>query len=128
MKPDEIKIRLCSYINGLVDDIFPGNELFDRLKSATAKFWVEQNVWKLDSILNQFKDAYGNIDMVAAEKIYGETMFDEDGKLRINLRTIIPNETVSRYFPDSTVLLTKDDIHSIFSNHEQETIINSSTK
>lgn len=128
MKPDEIKLRMCSYVNELIDDIFPGGELFNRLKSATAKFWIEQNVWRLDAILNQFKDANGDIDIVAAEKIYSETLFDEEGKLRINLRTIISNESVSKFFPDSTVLLTKDDIHSIFNSHEQENIINSTVQ
>lgn len=124
MKPDEIKIRLTTYVEGLIDDIFPGDDLFAKLKSATAKFWVEQNVWKLDAILNQFKDADGNIDMVAAEKIYTETLFDEDGKLRIDLRSLIPNDTVSRYLPNSTVLLTTNDLHSIFEPYEKTVVTN----
>lgn len=124
MKPDEIKLRLATYVDDLIDEIFPGNDLFAKLKSATAKFWVEQNIWKLDVILNQFKDANGNIDMVAAEKIYGETMFDEDGKLRINLKSIISNESVNKYLPNSTVLLTIDDLHTIFENHEKAVVNN----
>lgn len=124
MNPDELKLRLSAFVNGIIDDIFPNNDIFNKLKSATAKFWIEQNLWKLDSLLSQFKDASGNIDITAAERIYTETLFDENGRFCINIRDLIPNESISKYLPDSAVLFTKDDLHKLFNNNGKTDNIN----
>lgn len=114
MKPDEIKLRVRNYANELIDDLFPNTDLFNKLKAATAKFWVDQNIWKLDEILSQFVDCNGDIDTVSASKIYSETLFDATGRFSMDIRTLVNNQTLNRYLPDSVVLFTKDDLNTIF--------------
>lgn len=119
MKPDEIKLRVKTYACELIDDIFPSNFLGDKLKKATAKFWMEQNLWRLDNILNQFVNCQGEIDTDMAYQIYSDTIFDADGKFCLDLKNLIGNDTISKYLPDSMILFTRDDLNKILGiNHD----------
>jgi hypothetical protein len=52
MKIDELKIRINNFSGELIDMYFPPTDFFGKMKNATMKLWVDQNMWKLNGILD----------------------------------------------------------------------------
>ena len=79
IEPQEIQLRLETYVNDIINQIFPGNDMFNKLKSTTAKYWVKQNIWRMDNILNNFVDREGLIDIEEAINFYVNSTSDFNG-------------------------------------------------
>ena len=117
MKIDEIKLRLSNYASGLIDKIMPpSNNLLDKLKNSVAKYWIKQNIWRLDSILNAFGDANNEIDVYDASNHFLNTIFDDSGKLAIDISQIVSNDLI----PQKIVVLSRQDLFSMFGITEEE--------
>jgi hypothetical protein len=87
IEPQEIQLRLETYVYDIINQIFPGNDVFNKLKSTTAKYWVKQNIWKMDNILNNFVDKDGLIDIEETINFYVDSMFDENSLDRLGRAT-----------------------------------------
>ena len=83
MKIDEMKLRINQFIQGTIDLYIQPTTFFDKMKHATVKLWVDQNMWKLYKILDNFGDQNGEIDI---EKVitYYENLLFENGELRFD--------------------------------------------
>lgn len=114
IEPQEIQLRLETYVNDIINQIFPGNDMFNKLKSTTAKYWVKQNIWRMDSILNNFVDKDGLIDIEDTINFYVNSMFDENGKFSINLGDLIQGTSLETLIPNKTIIFSKNDLMKLF--------------
>lgn len=128
MKPDELKLRVCNYADGLIDKIFPQQDMFSKLKGATAKYWVKQNIWRLDDILCAFVDCNGEIDPEEAMEFYASEIFDENGQFSINIKDIMPESGVSQFLPNKMIVFTKADLKHIFGSHDDDNMHSSNNR
>jgi hypothetical protein len=115
--PQEIQLRLETYVNDIINQIFPGNDMFNKLKSTTAKYWVKQNIWRMDTILNNFIDKDGLIDIEDTINFYVDSMFDENGKFSINLGDLIQGTSLESLIPNKTIIFSKNDLMKLFNIH-----------
>ena len=117
MKIDEIKLRLSNYASGLIDKMMPPtNNLLDKLKNSGAKYWLKQNIWRLDQILGAFSDANNEIDVYDLSNHFLSTIFDESGKLTIDTSQIISSDLL----PQKIVILSRQDLFSMFGITEEK--------
>lgn len=114
IEPQEIQLRLETYVYDIINQIFPGNDVFNKLKSTTAKYWVKQNIWRMDSILNNFVDKEGLIDIEETINFYVDSMFDENGKFSINLQDLIHGTSLETLIPNKTIIFSKNDLMKLF--------------
>jgi hypothetical protein len=91
--------------------------MFNKLKSTTAKYWVKQNIWRMDSILNNFVDKEGLIDIEDTINFYVDSMFDENGKFSINLGDLIQGTSLESLIPNKTIIFSKNDLMKLFNIH-----------
>jgi hypothetical protein len=89
MNVDEIKLRLHRFLNNTIDLYLPPVGFFDKMKNSTAKLWVDQNMWKLDSILDQFADQNHYIDVQKVKTMYENVLFEND-ELRLDVHELLP--------------------------------------
>lgn len=122
--PQEIQLRLETYVNDIINQIFPGNDMFNKLKATTAKYWVKQNIWRMDGILNNFVDKDGLIDIEDTINFYVDSMFDENGKFTINLQDLIQGTTLETLIPNKTIIFSKNDLMKLFGINWTPTIPN----
>lgn len=122
--PQEIQLRLETYVNDIINQIFPGNDVFNKLKCTTAKYWVKQNIWRMDNILNNFVDNEGLIDIEETINFYVDSMFDENGKFSINLGDLIQGTTLETLIPNKTIIFSKNDLMKLFGINYTPTIPN----
>lgn len=115
MKMDEVKLRINQFIHGTIDLYIPPTTFFDKMKHATAKLWVDQNIWKLYNILDKFGDQNGEIDIEKVVTYYEETIF-ENGELRLDVKTMIPRQYdwINEYLPNKIIVFKKEDLNYLF--------------
>jgi hypothetical protein len=111
MKKEELKYSIKQYVNQLINDVLPESGLLSKLGNRTAKYWVEQNQWRLDEILSVFIDKDECIDTEKLAAMYEDVLF-ENGELRLSLKEIAP-ESVKTMLPDKIVIFKKDDLHKL---------------
>lgn len=112
LKIGEFKLKAINGVYGLIDTYFSGNSINDRLINATIKIIVNQNIDKLDDIINLFADKDGLIDTELLIKEYGKA-FGSD-KYILDLRDFINNDMVRRALPNKALALKIEDLASIF--------------
>ena len=52
MKKEEIEYNIKKYVYKLIDDMIPEDSILGKIENRTAKYWVQQNQWRLDKILS----------------------------------------------------------------------------
>lgn len=116
MKIDEVKLRINQFIQGTIDLYMPPTNFFDKMKNATAKLWVDQNIWKLYKALDSFGDQYGEIDIEKVMSYYEDALF-ENNEFKVDIKTMIPKqyEWINEYLPNKVILFKKEDLIQIFS-------------
>lgn len=123
MKPDEIKLRITSYADDLINKLFPNDNLFNKLKGATAKYWIKQNVWKLDTILTNFVDKDGEINMVDTVNFFVNEIFNENEEFTLDIQSLFENNQLSQYLPNKIIVFTKSDLVKLFDIPQPKPII-----
>ena len=123
MKPDEIKLRITSYADDLINKLFPNDNFFDKLKGATAKYWIKQNVWKLDTILTNFVDKDGEINMVDTVNFFVNEIFNENEEFTLDIQSLFENKQLSQYLPNKIIVFTKADLVKLFDIPQPKPII-----
>ena len=67
MKIDEVKLRINQFVQGTIDLYMPPTNFIDKMKNATAKLWVDQNMWKLYKAIDNFGDQNDEIDIESVD-------------------------------------------------------------
>ena len=115
MKKEELKYSIKQYVLQLINDVLPESGFLGKLGNRTAKYWVEQNQWRLDEILSVFTDKDECIDTKRLAEMYEDALF-ENGELRLSLKEIAP-EGVKAMLPDKIMIFKKDDLHKLLGLH-----------
>ena len=123
MKPDEIKLRITSYADDLINKLFPNDNFFNKLKGATAKYWIKQNVWKLDKILTNFVDKDGEINMIDTVNFFVNEIFNENEEFTLDIQSLFENNQLSQYLPNKIIVFTKSDLVKLFDIPQPKPII-----
>jgi hypothetical protein len=111
MRKEEIEYNIKQYVCKLIDDILPQDSLIGKIENRTAKYWVEQNQWRLDRILSSLGDENGCIDPNQLVEQYKDVLF-ENGELRLSIKEIVPS-VYKDIVPDKIVLFTMDDLYHL---------------
>jgi hypothetical protein len=116
MKIDGIKLRINQFINSTIDLYLPPTNFFDKMKNATAKLWIDQNMWRLNKALDSFGDQNGEIDIDKILCYYEDLIFEQD-ELRLDVKSMIPKqyEWLNDYLPNKIILFKKEDLKHLFS-------------
>ena len=111
MKIHEVKLRLNSSINKLIDTYFGLPTVTEKMVNATLKIIAKQNMYKLDTILGMFADQNGEIDPQAILYEYANQI-DENG-IRIDIKDYIDNDLIKQILPNKILIIKKEDIMSL---------------
>ena len=112
MKKEEIEYNIKKYVYKLIDDMITEDSILGKIENRTAKYWVQQNQWRLDKILSSLVDENGSLDPNPLVEQYKEALFEE-GELRLSIKDIVP-EVYKEIVPDKIVLFTVDDLYQLF--------------
>ena len=111
MRKEELEYSIKQYVLQLINDVLPETGLLGKLSNRTAKYWVEQNQWRLDEILSVFTNKDGCIDTEKLAEMYEDVLF-ENVELRLSLKEIAP-DAVKAMLPDKIMIFKKDDLYKI---------------
>lgn len=111
MRKEELEYNIKKYVYQLIDEVFPETNLISKIENRTAKYWVEQNQWRLDDILSAFTDRNENIDVNQLANMYDDILFD-NGDFRLSFRDIVPS-TCRSIIPDKIFIFHKEDLHKL---------------
>ena len=111
MRKEELEYSIKQYVFQLINDVLPESGLLSKLGNVTAKYWVEQNQWRLDEILSVFTDKDGCINTEKLAEMYENVLF-ENGELRLSLKEIAP-DSVKTMLPDKIMIFKRDDLHRL---------------
>ena len=111
MRKEELKYSIKKYVNQLIDDVLPESGILGKLSNRTAKYWVEQNQWRLDEIISVFTDKDECIDTQKLAEMYEDVLF-ENGELRLSLKEIAP-DSIKTMVPDKIMVFRKEDLHTL---------------
>lgn len=114
MKTDELKLRIKTFADELIDQYLPAGNIIETLKNTTAKYWLSQNIGKFDSILNMFADVNGEIDTAKLKEFYEPVIFQND-EFRLDVKSLIPanQELLRNMLPDNIILFRREDLYRL---------------
>lgn len=114
MKTDELKLRIKTFVDELIDQYLPAGNIIETLKNTTAKYWLSQNIGKFDSILNMFADVNGEIDTAKLKEFYEPVIFQND-EFRLDVKSLIPanQELLRNMLPDNIILFRREDLYRL---------------
>lgn len=118
MKATELKLRIQTVAENLINIYFGENSVIDKLTNSTLKVLLKNNMYQLDDLLKLFSDKNGEIDAQSVINTYVEQF--QDG-IQFDIKKFIKNDFIRNVLPDKTLIITKDDIMKIL---PQERIIN----
>lgn len=111
MKVSEFKLRLIKFGNKLIDVYFPGDDISERMISASAKYILKNKVNELDNILEMFSQN-GDLNVDEFLEFMKDNMI-KDG-LKINAHDYFDkNSAFLSIIPNRTLIITKDDLNDI---------------
>lgn len=108
MKQDALKLKISNFAYNLIDKVFPKGDFMTAIGNATAKFYIDQNISKMDSYLSMFADSSGDIDTKRFLELLEGQIFN-DNKLKLN--EYIP-EQIRRFVP-CDVYIDKEDVKEV---------------
>lgn len=111
MRKEELIYNIKKYVYQLIDDVMPEKGLLGKIENRTAKYWVEQNQWRLDDILSVFTNKDGCIDGHQLVDMYKDVLF-ENGELRISLVDLV-GDNYKSLMPDKIILFREDDLFKL---------------
>lgn len=111
MKKDALEYNIKKYVYQLIDDIMPDKGFLGKIENRTAKYWVEQNQWRLDDILSVFMDKDECIDENHLIDYYKDVLF-ENGELRLSLTDLV-GDRYKNMIPNKVVLFKEDDLYRL---------------
>lgn len=111
MNIDELKLRLNNSVNDIVDKALPRTDIISNIGNATVKFFIEQNMYKLDNILTPFADQNRDIDTERYLFLLESQVF-KNGQVQIDivpyLKQYVPEQFIN--FIPAKIIINKEDI------------------
>ena len=111
MKIAELKLRLLSGANNLVDNYFGSGSITDNMLNATLKLLIRQNEYKLDGVLDMFADERGEIDGDVVVEEYSK-VFGREGVI-LDIRDFVKSSTIRNLLPDKCLKVTQEDLRKM---------------
>lgn len=108
MRTQEVKLKLITSVNKLIDTYFGLPTVSEKLINATLKVLVKQNAYKIDGMLNMLSDQNGEINPQDVLVEYANQI-DENG-IVIDVRQYINNDTLKQMMPNKVLVIKKEDI------------------
>lgn len=118
MRKEELQYNITKYVYQLIDEIMPERGILGKIENRTAKYWVDQNQWRLDDMLTVFMDRDGCIDGHHLAEYYKDALF-ENGELRLSLSELTGNR-FKGIIPDKIVLFKEDDLYRLVGIDKQQ--------
>lgn len=120
MKSTELKLRIQTVAENLINIYFGETNIVDKLTNSTLKVLLRNNINQLDELLKLFADKNGEIDAQTVINTYVEQF--NDG-IQFDIKKFIKNDFIRNVLPDKTLIITKEDLLKIIPN-QQPTITN----
>lgn len=111
MKASELKLRVITSLNNLIDTYFGTNTMVDKFINSTLHVVVKQKSYMLDDVLNLFTDDEGNINEELLFEEYSKMFGDND--IVIDIRDYIKNDMVKSMMPNKSLIIKQEDILDI---------------
>ena len=108
MKASELKLRVITSLNSLIDTYFGTNTMVDKFINSTLHVVVKQKSYMLDDVLNLFTDEEGNINEELLFEEYSKMFGDND--IVIDIRDYIKNDMVKSMMPNKSLIIKQEDI------------------
>lgn len=108
MKASELKLRVITSLNNLIDTYFGTNTMVDKFINSTLHVVVKQKSYMLDDVLNLFTDDEGNINEELLFEEYSKMFGDND--IVIDIRDYIKNDMVKSMMPNKSLIIKQEDI------------------
>lgn len=108
MNTSEVKLKLITSVNRLIDTYFGMPTVTEKMINATLKVIVKQNAYKIDGFLNMFADQNGEINPQEVLIEYANQI--DDNGLIIDIKQYINNETLKQILPNKVLVLKREDI------------------
>ena len=108
MNTSEVKLKLITSVNRLIDTNFGMPTVTEKMINATLKVVVKQNAYKIDGFLNMFADQNGEINPQEVLIEYANQI--DDNGLIIDIKQYINNETLKQILPNKVLVLKREDI------------------
>jgi hypothetical protein len=111
MNTQEVKLKLITSVNRLIDTYFGTPTVMEKMINATLKVLVKQNAYKIDGMLELFTDQNGNINPQDILLEYANQL-DENGII-VDIKQYINNDTLRNFLPNKVLVLKREDILSL---------------
>ena len=108
MNTSEVRLKLITSVNRLIDTYFGMPTVTEKMINATLKVIVKQNAYKIDGFLNMFADQNGEINPQEVLIEYANQI--DDNGLIIDIKQYINNETLKQILPNKVLVLKREDI------------------
>lgn len=108
MKASELKLRVITSLNSLIDTYFGTSTMVDKFINSTLHVVVKQKSYMLDDVLNLFTDEEGNINEELLFDEYSKMFGDND--IVIDIRDYIKNDMVKSMMPNKSLIIKQEDI------------------
>ena len=108
MNTSEVKLKLITSVNRLIDTYFGMPTVTEKMINATLKVVVKQNAYKIDGFLNMFADQNGEINPQEILIEYANQI--DDNGLIIDIKQYINNETLKQILANKVLVLKREDI------------------
>lgn len=112
MKIDEIKLRSVNVLNNTIDSILPKSNIVNILFNTCFKYYIEQNLSKIDQYLLLLSDSNGEIDIDRFLYILDDQIFNNNA-LELDLKSLIKLPTELNNILPEKIVIKKEDIYSI---------------
>lgn len=110
MKATELKLRIQTVAENLINVYFGEDSIIDKLTNSTMKVLLRNNMYKLDDLFKLFADKNGEIDAKSVIDTYVDNL---DGGIQFDIKKFIKNDFIRNVLPDKTLIISKDDILKI---------------
>lgn len=108
MTTQEVKLKLITSVNKLIDTYFGMPIVSEKLINATLKVLVKQNAYKVDGILSMFEDKNGEINPQEILIEYANQI--DDNGVVLDIRQYVNNDTLKQMMPNKVLVIKKEDI------------------
>lgn len=108
MNTQEVKLKLITSVNRLIDTYFGSPVVTEKMINATLKVLVKQNAYKIDSMLNLFADQNGEINPQDILIEYANQI--DDNGIVVDIKQYINNDTLKQFIPNKVLVMKKEDI------------------
>lgn len=114
MKTDELKLRLMTTVEEMIDTYFNGDTFVEKIANSTCKAFINANTDKVDEFLKMFADKEGNIDAATIISYYLDQM-GEDG-FSIDVKEYVKNPFIRDILPNKRLIIKKEDLLKMISD------------